>query len=456
MNHRFAASTLTTLLAGASLWVAPLSAPWWVPAALAAQSPATPAALTGAPSAGEYVGPGSCQGSNCHSQVDVGTEYDILQTEFSSWLEDDHAHAFEDLGNELSLRIARNLELDAPWRSEKCLACHSVSADAEPFILENGVSCEACHGPAGGWVQGHARRSWTHVDSLAVGMIDLRDVSLRARTCLACHQGDERREVDHELLAAGHPELVFELYTGESSVPHWKPFDALRERQGRRDTHGVVAWAVGQVEAFRQGLAQLERHTRAQVSTDFAELTCESCHHSLADSRWRQQREQGYPYRSGVPAWNLARWVVLQELVAQMVPDEYPPLEEEVRNIAAWATLGSARSGDLAAATGRARLSLARVLDDVDGATYDSVRLRSLILAILGGGGSSELDRQSADQIALSTRALVAGLEKESAEPLDEGIWQAVDALLLEIDDADDFDRHRFQDSLHALELALR
>ena len=159
MNPLLTSLTSTSVLAGTALWVALLSARLWAPAPLAAQQPATPGALTGVPAAGEYVGPGSCQGSNCHSQVDVGTEYDILQTEFSSWLEDDHAHAYEDLRNELSLRIARNLELDAPWDSEKCLACHSVSADAEPFILENGVSCEACHGPAGGRLQGHARRS---------------------------------------------------------------------------------------------------------------------------------------------------------------------------------------------------------------------------------------------------------------------------------------------------------
>ena len=39
----------------------------------------------------------------------------------------------------------------------------------------------------------------------------MRDLPTRARTCLACHMGSGNTVVDHELIAAGHPVLTFEL-----------------------------------------------------------------------------------------------------------------------------------------------------------------------------------------------------------------------------------------------------
>ena len=70
-------------------------------------------------------------------------------------------------------------------------------------------------------------------------MIDLAAVPNRAHTCDRCHLGNAEKEVDHELIASGHPLLAFELdnYT-ESMPPHW-----ISNSQGGRDTHGARAWA---------------------------------------------------------------------------------------------------------------------------------------------------------------------------------------------------------------------
>ena len=91
------------------------------------------------------------------------------------------------------------------------------------YQREDGVSCEACHGAAKIWLENHVGREYK--DLLKEGMYDTVDLVKRAEKCVSCHVGDEgeRRNVDHELIAAGHPDLVFELDTFTSILPpHWR------------------------------------------------------------------------------------------------------------------------------------------------------------------------------------------------------------------------------------------
>ena len=61
------------------------------------------------------------------------------------------------------------------------------------------------------WLGPHTERDWTHEKSVAVGMYDTRDLTKRSEKCLSCHLGNEEKSVDHEMIAAGHPDLFFEL-----------------------------------------------------------------------------------------------------------------------------------------------------------------------------------------------------------------------------------------------------
>ena len=40
-------------------------------------------------------------------------------------------------------------------------------------------------------------------------MYDTRDLVQRTEKCLACHLGTQEKFVDHEMIAAGHPDLYF-------------------------------------------------------------------------------------------------------------------------------------------------------------------------------------------------------------------------------------------------------
>ena len=198
-----------------------------------------------------------------------------------------------------------------PYQEKVCLDCHSTNVPAQLITgrldAEDGVQCEACHGPASGWRAQHTDKGWTHQQSVAQGMIDLHDIRVRAHVCESCHLGSAEKEVDHELIASGHPLLAFELDNYSESMPaHWHP----------NDTHGVPAWAIGQAMAFRDSMNNLARHARGEKWPEFSDMSCMNCHHALEPSSvWRQER--GWPERAGLPAWSPQRWAVLRLILAK-------------------------------------------------------------------------------------------------------------------------------------------
>ena len=127
------------------------------------------------------------------------------------------------------------------YQESLCLDCHSTNVPASQVAgkidLEDGVQCEACHGPAGGWRGEHTEAGWTHEQSVARGMIDLRDLRNRSHTCNHCHLGDAARQVDHELIASGHPVLAFELDNYTRPCPRTGP-RARRRTACRRGRSG--------------------------------------------------------------------------------------------------------------------------------------------------------------------------------------------------------------------------
>ena len=237
---------------------------------------------------GQFIGVASCVNSGCHGSTVPLQSSRVLQNEYYTWLNSDrHARAYNVLFNDLSARIVKNMRLrKKAYQESLCLDCHSTNVPASKVAgridLEDGVQCEACHGPAGGWRGEHAEAGWTHAQSVERGMIDLRDLRIRAHLCDRCHLGSAEKEVDHELIASGHPLLAFELDNYSETMPaHWTV---------RKETHGVPAWAAGQAMAFRDSLANLARHARGDKWPEFSDMSCANCHHSLDSSQWRPVR----------------------------------------------------------------------------------------------------------------------------------------------------------------------
>jgi hypothetical protein len=388
---------------------------------------------------GLYVGAPSCGSSNCHGSVRPRKVFDVLQNEYFTWLKRDphYLRAYRVLFEERSRAIARNLGLSAPASESKlCLDCHAMvvpqERQAKKVEIEDGIACEACHGPASGWIEGHTAEDWTYGQSMKAGMVDLRNLSTRAGLCLSCHLGDGGKSVDHELIAAGHPELVFELDNyGQGMPAHW------------RDVGGAAVWAVGQLAAFKEGLDLLARRARSERWPELSELSCDACHHSLAEERWRRGPTGDRP---GLPRWSPARWAALRHLVAAVDSQARDALDAEVAKLARQAARFSTPPSELAATAEGLSRRLTAVLAKLAMSPFAADRL-FLRLA----SESDVADRQSAEQIYFALRSLSADLLARNPELSRAGIPATLESMRRTLENPYDWNAGRFASQLAEL-----
>jgi hypothetical protein len=234
-----------------------------------------------------FRGAGSCAAASCHGgpgpQATRGAEY-------STWIEHDpHARAYAVLHGETSQRIAANLRLSAAHRSALCLKCHvdpgwEAASPASQAYAADGVSCEACHGPASTYLAEHHTPAWRGRPKTALGMVNTKDLSTRAKLCTTCHIGGEGADVNHDLLAAGHPPMHFELSAYHANwKKHW---DAGAEKRLHPDLDARL-WVFGQAASLDAALGLLAARTREgpppRPWPELAEYNCSGCHHRLTE-----------------------------------------------------------------------------------------------------------------------------------------------------------------------------
>jgi hypothetical protein len=420
-----------------------------------AQQPPTPAAQQTAAVPGQYVGVASCANSGCHGSTQPLNSTRILQNEYYTWLSSDrHAQAYNVLFSDRSARVARNMRLKGKaYQETVCLDCHTtnvparlVSGKVDP---EDGVQCEACHGPASGWRAEHTQAGWTHEQSVARGMTDLRSIPIRASGCLSCHLGNDKKEVDHELIASGHPILAFELdnYT-ETMPPHWR-----RSKDTVADTHGARAFAVGQAAAFSQSLDNLARHARGDKWPEFSDMSCINCHHSLETSGWRQER--GWPGRAGLPSWSPQHWAVMRLLVGRANPSARAQLDNDVQLIASRVSRMNDTAGVVQASADAKRI-IDGVTPQIAALSWRDEDVRSLMRTIAGDTDFIlTSDVHSAEQSALALQSLASALTRNNPRLLKSPMTEAIDALFAEIQNRERYEPSRFVQRLGALRAAL-
>jgi len=91
----------------------------------------------------KYIGADKCK--MCHNKPTTGDQY-------GKWLKDPHAKAMKTLASQEALDYAKKNGIADPAKEAKCLKCHSTYEKAGSSLRagitpEEGVSCEACHGP---------------------------------------------------------------------------------------------------------------------------------------------------------------------------------------------------------------------------------------------------------------------------------------------------------------------
>jgi hypothetical protein len=420
----------------------------------------------------KYIGPGSCAATSCHGSVKPIAGSRIFQNEYSTWIiQDKHSRAYQALTGDVGERMARILKLGAKSEeAPKCLACHALNPPPEQrgraFEISEGVSCENCHGPASAWLGPHTTRSWPHEKSVARGMADTRDVIHRTEKCLECHLGTKNKFVDHEMIAAGHPDLYFELDSFSAVMPrHWK---VPRESEPGKPVDdaawsGVREWSTGQAVQLRAEMERLtwraksERFDKKDVWPEYSELSCFACHHSLGPAKdsWRQ--EHGYTgRRPGDPAWNSSRYVVFRLLAKQIDSANAQELDRQLLSVSSeMSKLNPDRNAVASAATAAAPLAQ-RFAERLATMPYNqSLALHMLEQICDDAENIAVADERAAEQATMAMDSLYIAYSKDAKPANAPEVRAAINALFQQLENPSSYNADQFASSLRRIRTLL-
>lgn len=404
----------------------------------------------------KYVGPGSCSAAACHGGISPRSTTKVLQNEYSTWVtQDKHAQAYTMLTGTLGRQMSTILKIGPAEKAQRCLVCHALSVDTasrgRDFDVAEGVSCESCHGPSSAWLGPHIQASAKHADMVKLGLIDNKNLTERSKECLSCHLGSARKDmqVDHEMIAAGHPDLIFELdsYTA-TEPPHWveKTQDPL---------FGMRAWGVGQAVQLRESMLRVSRRAASGPWPEFSEMDCITCHHALTGPEsWRQK--EGYAgHRAGDAPYNLSRFIVFRHFAEEIDPSAEKELSAQVAKLAMLVTTMSPDRAAVQSAANRGADLADRLLGEVRDAQYDRARTQRLLLVIANDADAiSRQGERAAEQATMSVDSLyIAQAKAGGTSPATRA---AIDKLFTQVKNPSGYNAMMFSASMKQVGATLR
>ncbi len=442
-----------------------------------------PAPLAGA----GVVGQSGCATAGCHGAPAgnaFGHEPDENRWASSAlvWLAaDPHRRAYEVLKGKLAtdmmafLHPNKKPEDRLATNDIRCLACHTnptlaAATDAHSVALRaEGVSCEACHGNAGGWLYAHTsfgeqRRKAGFSPDVTVdlyrttGMAPLYDLGQRALACAGCHVGAPEgnglplRDMNHDMIAAGHPKLNFDFATYQFMLPpHWFERDRTKPDAKADPDFDARAWLVGRV-AHAEAACRLtaDRTQRADPWPEFAESSCVACHHRMNNRFEQGGKANGPTYpdpvgrRLGSLPWQPIWPVTRAESFAKLTPGPAagavgklltvmqvprPPVAAGATAKAAADDLGTLR-GRLTGLSGRAAFATTDAVLKTTAAITDGAWDRDLAeqvyygrtalerARVRGGGGNPARFARVAEQLRLDRGTIQFFLPPDDAKAI--------------------------------------
>ncbi len=404
----------------------------------------------------KYVGPGSCSAVACHGGIQPRNSTKVLQNEYSTWVTaDKHARGYTVLTESLGRQMSTILKIGPAEKAQRCLVCHALSVDDQhrgrEFDVAEGVSCESCHGPSSAWLGPHVQASAKHPDMVKLGLIDNKNLTVRSEECLTCHLGSSRKDmqVDHEMIAAGHPDLTFELDSFTAvEPPHWveKNPDPL---------FGMRAWGVGQAVQLRESMLRVSRRAQSGPWPEFSEMDCITCHHALTGPEsWRQK--EGYAgHRAGDPPYNLSRYIVFRHFAQEIDPSTEGELASQVAKVAGLITSMSPDRGAAQSAANRAAELADKLLGEVRDAQYDRARTERLLKVIANDADAiAKQGERAAEQATMSVDSLyIADAKAGATSPATRA---AIDKLFTQVKNPSGYNAPQFAASMKQVAATLR
>lgn len=407
----------------------------------------------------QSLGAVNCANSLCHGAIDPWQGSAVLRNEYVTWSRlDKHAGAYRVLLNPRSRDIARKLGLPQPAHESKlCLDCHAHNVPevrrGERFNLSDGVTCEACHGPAERWIQSHVEPGASHAGNLAQGLYPTSDAAGRARLCLSCHWGNEDKFVNHRLMGAGHPRMSFELETFTAIAPaHFRvDADYLRRKPA---PDGVKVWAIGQALAVAEMMALLAdpKRSRDGLFPELVLFDCHACHHPMSQQRWQPRTAFGTSPGPGVVRLNDAGMLMLRAVARQIEPALGARVTAQVSRL----HRAVAGQGD-ASAEARALKRLAgEVVTRIEAHRFPPEALRGIALALVDEGlAGGYADYAGAEQAAMAIGSVVNHLHRQGLAAPAGALNGALERLNAALADDEDYRPALFQQRLRELRALL-
>lgn len=419
-------------------------------------------------SRGVHEGVASCAGSTCHSrQVDSGLN--VRQNELITWQDPSgpagaHSRAWRVLTEPRAQAITRKMGIGPAQNAKECLGCHTdpapVAQRGARFQVSDGVGCESCHGGSSNWLASHRAVDGSHAANVAAGMKALENPRVVASVCLDCHFGGSKpgQFVTHQIMAAGHPRVAFELDLFSNLQQHWTVDADYVKRKPYAG--GVKTWAVGQAMALDRALSLYGEPGRGQGA--FPELyffDCHSCHRAISDdpkARPVWQANPGRPIPSGQPPFNDENMIMLSAAAKVAAPGLSARLDADSR--AFHAALARDKGESIRAAAKLA--GTARALADAFSARSFS---RSDTLAMLDVVLTGELSRRYTDysgsaQAVMAADTLLNALV--SSGQVDRGVAARVrpslDRAYAQVRDPNSYKPDAFRESLTQVAQAAR
>jgi YVTN family beta-propeller protein len=201
-----------------------------------------------------YIGVEGC--APCHAEAVIGHQ-------FSIWRMAAHARAYASLAKPASKQIALLSGIpEPPTQAKMCLGCHATAAETEDwertetFHLEDGLQCEACHGPGSEYATREIMMD--REKAVANGLL------LPGKdTCMRCH----RVKGSHEAVLKKAP---FDLETAWRQVAHPIP---TKGRAGKvKPTEGAAFFGAKDAGSFKFTgvIACAKCHDSAKLNFQFS------------------------------------------------------------------------------------------------------------------------------------------------------------------------------------------
>lgn len=390
-----------------------------------------------------HMGVASCATSACHGKIAAVVERNVMLNEYHLWsTQDHHSRAYQTLLSDQSKKIANYLNLPSAHTAQECLACHADNVPAErrgpKFQLSDGVGCEACHGGSENWLKKHTEPDATHASNIAAGLYPTENPYPRAALCLSCHIGTKSKFADHEMMAAGHPRLTFELDTFTANQPaHYQIDDDYIQRKGQPSV-GYL-WMVGQVESAKRLLTLVDTHGGKFTSKSLAVYDCHSCHRPMKVRTTNSADIASTSLPVGSPRLLDYPLDMLAVMFGVLLPVEQPAWKNAIADL----QQASGTPANLPAATNALRTSLTSLEKTLTATPPPTEKVKAVRVQIAEQGAAGKFDDfTSAEQafLAIESLSYSIGDRDNLASGLDE-VYKSVDNEFL-------FDPAKFRQAL--------